>query len=271
MRERVVIKWGGGLITDKTTLCTPKLEVIADLAAVVKRCVDNDVDVILVHGAGSYGHLRARHWRLNEGRVSDDISPDDQCSTQDDAVACVRQEMMDLNDHVCTALQQIGITTVVHPPHRWAKGVGADFHGSLSRFDSRNGTVMITFGDVVPVDGEAEFGILSGDDLVYRLATEVPYVERLVFAIGGVDGLLRCPPDRATDEDLIEVWSPSIEFEGEHQSEIDVTGGIGLKAARGAQAAAKGVEVHMVNGDFADRVYHACMGHEVRGTRVIDS
>ena len=37
MRERVVIKWGGGLITDKTTLCTPKFEVIADLAAVVKR------------------------------------------------------------------------------------------------------------------------------------------------------------------------------------------------------------------------------------------
>jgi isopentenyl phosphate kinase len=69
MRERVVIKWGGGLITDKTTLCTPNLPVIAQLAEAVKRCIDSGVDVVLVHGAGSFGHLRAKHWRLNEGRV----------------------------------------------------------------------------------------------------------------------------------------------------------------------------------------------------------
>jgi isopentenyl phosphate kinase len=75
MRERVVIKWGGGLITDKTTLCTPKLDVIEALATSVRRCLDNDLDVILVHGAGSYGHLRAKHWRLNEGRVDADITP----------------------------------------------------------------------------------------------------------------------------------------------------------------------------------------------------
>jgi isopentenyl phosphate kinase len=84
--------------------------------------------------------------------------------------------------------------TVIHPPHHWAQGVGAEFEGDLARFNVRPGTVAVTFGDVVPVAGDAEFGILSGDDLVYRLATEVPYVERLVFAIGGVDGLLRCPP-----------------------------------------------------------------------------
>jgi hypothetical protein len=45
---------------------------------------------------------------------------------------------------------------------------------------------------------------------------------------------------RATEDDLIEEWSPSIAFEGIHHSEIDVTGGIGLKASRGAEAAAKG-------------------------------
>jgi len=104
--------------------------------------------------------------------------------------------------------------------------------------------------------------------LVLRLSTEVPGVRRLVFAIGGVDGLLRVPPDQATYDDLIEHWSPSVAFEGAHYSEIDVTGGIGLKAARGAQAAAKGVEVHMVNGGHADRVYQACLGEPVRGTRV---
>ncbi|MDG1559369.1 MAG: hypothetical protein P8R03_07610, partial [Candidatus Poseidoniaceae archaeon] len=117
MRERVVIKWGGGLITDKTTLCTPQLDVIEALATSVRRCLDNEVDVILVHGAGSFGHLRAKHWRLNEGRVDAEFTPDDQCQSQADAVACVRQEMLALNDHVCTALQQQGVPTVIHPPH----------------------------------------------------------------------------------------------------------------------------------------------------------
>ena len=81
--------------------------------------------------------------------------------------------------------------------------------------------------------------------------------------------MLRVPPEQATSDDLIEEWSPSIAFEGTHHSEIDVTGGIGLKAARGAQAAAHGVEVHMVNGGYADRVYNACMGLPVLGTRVV--
>ncbi|DAC30377.1 MAG TPA: hypothetical protein HA356_07760 [Candidatus Poseidoniaceae archaeon] len=269
MRERVVIKWGGGLITDKTTICTPQLAIIDQLAMAVKQCVDNGVDVILVHGAGSYGHLRARHWRLNEGRVDEEISSDGQCTTQQEAVACVRKDMLELNNHVCSALSALDLTTFVHPPHQWANGTGANFSGDLDRFAVDRGCVAVTFGDVVDTDDERLFGILSGDDLVYRLATEVPSVKRLVFAIGGVDGLLRVPPEQATPDDLIEEWSPSIAFEGTHHSEIDVTGGIGLKAARGAQAAAHGVEVHMVNGGHPDRVYNACMGLPVLGTRVV--
>ena len=268
MRERVVIKWGGGLITDKTTLCTPNLPVIEQLAEVVKRCVDSGVDVVLVHGAGSFGHLRAKHWRLNEGRVVAPFTPDELCTSQDEAVHHVRQDMLTLNAHVRSALDDIGVATTVHPPHEWATGTGEHFTGDLGVFNADEGVVPITFGDVVPVDGDLEFGILSGDDLVLRLSTEVPGVRRLVFAIGGVDGLLRVPPDQATYDDLIEHWSPSVAFEGAHYSDIDVTGGIGLKASRGAQAAAQGVEVHMVNGGHADRVYQACLGKPVRGTRV---
>ena len=87
-----------------------------------------------------------------------------------------------------------------------------------------------------------------------------------------VDGLLRRPPRDATAlADLIRVWSPATVFEGEHNSEIDVTGGIGLKAARGAQVAAAGIEVMMVNGEHDDRVLCACAGRPTRGTRVVST
>ena len=39
-------------------------------------------------------------------------------------------------------------------------------------------------------------------------------------------------PPQASPDDLIEVWTPNMEFEGEHATDIDVTGGIGLKATR---------------------------------------
>ena len=270
MRDRVVIKWGGGLITDKSSLCTPNLDVLKQLASTVAECHAAGQEVILVHGAGSYGHLRAKNWRLNEGHIADIPQPEGSiCTTQRDAVEQVRQEMLELNQHVCAALADAGISSVVHPPHQWATNTGMDFQGDLKRFTFLNDDqIHITFGDVVEVEGQQQFGILSGDDLVVRLALELPRVKRLVFAIGGVDGLLRVPPEFATEDDLIENWSPDIEFEGVHQSDIDVTGGIGLKASRGAHVAAHGIEVLMVNGGIPERVLAAMLGNAVRGTVV---
>ena len=49
----------------------PELETIDNLVGVVKQCIDTGLRVIVVHGAGSYGHLRAKYWRLNEGLIND--------------------------------------------------------------------------------------------------------------------------------------------------------------------------------------------------------
>ncbi|MBT60347.1 MAG: hypothetical protein CMA63_02190 [Euryarchaeota archaeon] len=271
MREVVVIKWGGGLITDKTLLCTTQHSVINELAKTVRDCVDNGLRVILVHGAGSYGHLRAKYWKLHLGSLPKELfKAQVECATQEQAVQQVRDEMMTLNSHVVKSLHDAGLETVVHPPHQWVTNTGTNFLGSVERFTSDDETtVHVTYGDVVPVDSNKEFGILSGDDLVVRLSLEVEHVQRLIFAIGGVDGLLRVPPAQAVDEDLIEIWSSDITFEGHHDSLIDVTGGIGLKAARGAVVAANGIDVFMVNGGIPERVLSAMMGQKVRGTKII--
>ena len=67
MGNVVVIKFGGGLITDKSKMCTPEFVIIDNLVNAVKQCMEFGLKVIVVHGAGSYGHLRAKYWRLNEG------------------------------------------------------------------------------------------------------------------------------------------------------------------------------------------------------------
>ena len=70
MSEVVLIKFGGGLITNKSQMCTPEIDIIDDLVGVVANCLQQGLRVIVVHGAGSFGHLRAKHWRLNEGLLS---------------------------------------------------------------------------------------------------------------------------------------------------------------------------------------------------------
>ena len=253
MGGTVVIKWGGGLITHKDKLCTVNQGVIESLAEV---CKNSSKNLVIVHGAGSFGHMKAKKYRLADGRIEG--------IEQDEAVQDVRNDMLELNQIVVTALQAKGLDVKSFPPHKWAKGTGPNFSGNLPIHDG----VTVVYGDVVD-DDMKDFGILSGDDLMLRYATEFSGVERAIFAIGEVDGILRVPPSKAGPDDLIEVWNPEMEFEGEHAVDIDVTGGIGLKAARGAMIASKGVDVILVNGEISQRVSDAIEGFPVIGTRIV--
>jgi isopentenyl phosphate kinase len=268
MRDCVVIKWGGSLITDKEKMCTPDNETIDSLSGVMRQCLDDGLDIILVHGAGSFGHLRAKHWRLNEGLLpAESFTSQDDCNSQKEAVSIVRNEMLTLNNYVSESLSRFQLVPSIKPPHEWAKNTGSSFDGDISKtFSDYQDSICVTFGDVVDCEGEMSFGILSGDDLVVRLCEEIPNVKRLVFAVGGVDGILKRPPEFANSGDLIKNWSPGMKFEGLHNTEIDVTGGIGLKAARGAEVAKLGIEVLIVNGSYPERVFDACTGKEVLGT-----
>ena len=266
MRERVVVKWGGGLITVKDQMKTVRHDVLDSLAEQLEDCLLQGIDVVLVHGAGSFGHLKAKEYRLNEGKVEDGNVPSGM--TQEQAIDDVRSDMLELNAHVMDSLTRRDVSAVSLPPHQWARNTGADFEGDLAIFESApKGIVMVTHGDVVECDGPRQFGILSGDDLVYRLATELCDVKRLVFAMGGVEGVLREPPNGEDDgEKLISDLSESDLFEGEHMSNMDVTGGIGLKVQRGFQAAKHGISVLLVSGEHGERAKLACVGKDVRGT-----
>ncbi len=270
MRDCVVIKWGGSLITDKKNLCTAKLDVIDSLSSVVKTCIDSEIDVILVHGAGSFGHLRAKHWKLNEGISNQKFDLQNDCSSQIQAISIVRKEMLTLNQYIVKSLEKVEILSKTIPPHKWVINTGSGFKGNVfGNFSDYQNHVCITYGDVVECEGDRKFGILSGDDLVVRLCKDIPNVKRLVFAIGGVDGILKRPPEQATKDDLIETWSPDMDFIGTHDKKIDVTGGIGLKAARGAEVAKMGIEVSIINGMYPERVLNACIGEKYIGTRII--
>ena len=198
--------------------------------------------------------------------------------------------MLQLNAFVCIALANEGLRPRVHPPHDWAKNTGAGFLGDLTGFleNADPLEVDVTFGavvDVLDAGGTANkqnFGILSGDDLVVRLATEIRNVRRLIFAVGGgVDGLLSKPPSMGgkNEEHLLrELWPAHMDPNGGGFSgalwadKIDVTGGIGLKAIRGMQVARhrkNEITVLVLNGNVPSRVLAGMRGEsKVVGTRI---
>ena len=60
MKDLILIKIGGSLITDKTKPYTTRPEVIKRIAKEIKEAVsEKDVNLIIGHGAGSFGHQSA--------------------------------------------------------------------------------------------------------------------------------------------------------------------------------------------------------------------
>ena len=57
-----IIKIGGSVITDKAKQNSFKKDVIDNLA---KQISKSKKEIILVHGAGSYGHILAKKYNLN--------------------------------------------------------------------------------------------------------------------------------------------------------------------------------------------------------------
>jgi isopentenyl phosphate kinase len=281
----IVVKFGGSLITNKNSI-TPSLRttILASLAQALRQAIDtsNISAIYLVIGAGSFGHPRSKRWNLAHGRTpnincSGDSgdSGDSECKTQWDAVRLVRQEMLALASHVMAALNAERFSVVAHPPHTFARNVGPAFQGNLTNFVPRHRhEIALTWGDPVDCDEPQQFGILSGDDIVVRLATEMPHVRRLVFCMGGgVDGILRHPPGSTTTtghNDLITEWCPATIWEGEHDANVDVTGGIGLKAARGSLVSnmCPHVHVQIINGEIHARVLDALVGRQAIGTTI---
>ena len=267
----VVLKFGGGLITVKDKLMTARQQVIDALAGAIAIIQEAGRSPIVVHGAGSFGHIKAKRWRLHEGRIhgwAPESTDGDGITSQDEACISVHRDMLTLNARVVESLARVGLVTSVHPPRDWANGTGPGFTGEFQDFlHGEIDTIPVFFGDVVHCL-DNDFGILSGDDIVLRLAMELEGVSTVVFCLGGAQGLLSSPPDDP-DSELVPLWSPDMPLHGHHDKAIDVTGGIALKAARAGTIAEVVEDVWFVSGEHPNRVVEAALGGEPSGTRIV--
>jgi len=260
-----VIKLGGNLITDKSTQKTIRRENIDAVSSVLAATNDEGYSLVMVHGAGSFGHLLARRWSIDTGAKPEFLEE------QMGAVSQIRKDMRELNSEIVSSLARSGLRSEGLPPSNWAEGTGREFVGDVSMFERESDDVIpITFGDAINRGGIEKFGILSGDDLMLRLSLELPDVTHSIFLLGDAGGVMDRPPDQ-TGARLLPSWTPLDDIASNHLPEIDVTGGIDLKLARASEIANVVREVWFLDGREPDRVLELLRTGKTVGTKILSS
>ena len=249
---------GGSVITDKGRYRTFDPETTGRLAEEIAKAGQ---DVILVHGAGSFGHMLAKEHRLHLG-----ITEDSQLLGASQVMSDVRE----LDLAVCRQMSAKGLRVVPLPPASCA--VMKD--GTLHRLDLdvfkeylELGMVPVTFGDVVR-DEVRGLSICSGDQLMAALARE--FRPSKVIFVTDVDGVFTADPTHDPDAKLIgTVDEKVLDALPRTERNVDVTGSIFAKIRYMIDMATLTGECLVLNGKVPGRLEAAIRGEEVIASKVI--
>lgn len=252
----ILIKLGGSVITDKSQYRTFNRAVVARLCHEIK---ESGEDVIIVHGAGSFGHILAKENRLNDGFEDESQIP---------ALAQVCFDVRELNSMVIKELIDAGIPAVSIPP-----GSCFMMDGRKLRIDNEEvlrgfvdkGVMPVMFGDVV-LDRKLGFAICSGDQIMELLAKI--FKPRRVIFVSDIDGLYDRDPKKCPDASLYEVVDESIISRIRSETSVaDVTGGVYSKMQTMLRMCSDDRDCILMNGTAEGRLLSLLRGEEIVCTR----
>ncbi|UCF11995.1 MAG: isopentenyl phosphate kinase family protein [Thermoplasmatales archaeon] len=253
-----VVKLGGSVITDKSKKYFFKKEVVDKLSVEIKKA---NKDIILVHGAGSFGHILAKEYVLNQGYRNNE---------QLQGFSLTHAMVQKLNSLVLSSLHDKGIAAVSIPPHVILK---LEDHKPLKmNYDVfgdylDKGFTPVTFGDVA-LDKKLGFSICSGDLLLQLLAKHFK-PKKVIFVIDE-DGLYTSNPKIDKNAEFIEnsTIRELKNYTTNSNSYADVTKGMEGKIETIKNIANLGIDSILLNGNIDNRLYDTLIGKETKHTLI---
>lgn len=257
-RPLVVVKLGGSVITRKREVERVRPKVLARLAREVASTRDRPI--ILLHGAGSFGHPGARRFGLARAPL-----PGESHGERIRGAAIVATEVRRLHLAVLRELVRGGsspasVPMATHARNREGKLVGLDSAPVAEALE--RGLLPVSFGDVVPDDAWGA-SILSADTIALSLASALP-VGRVVF-VSDVPGILEGLPVRRRAI-VAEVTESVLEGLRPTTAAADVTGGIRGKATAMRAIARAGADAVLISGLKDGELPRAIRGESVYGS-----
>jgi len=246
----VFLKMGGSLITDKAVAESPRMEVIDRISAEVMaaRRATPDLQVIVGHGSGSYGHVAGSKHGTRKGVHT----PENWAGFSEVAASAAR-----LNNLVLESLSQAGLPVIRFQPSASARCEG----GRLVELATRpiqtaldHGLVPLVFGDVA-FDDQIGGTIISTEDIFGFLALALR-PQRILLA-GHYPGVMD------NDRNVIPRITPATHKDFQNAIKgstwADVTGGMETKVNTMLSLceSVPGLHVHIFSGIEAGNIKQA--------------
>lgn len=247
----ILVKVGGSVITNKGRECMPRPD---NIRRVMRELGTIKENLMLVHGAGSFGHFKAKKYaQVLKNGVSPEVRP---------IIFEIHRDLLRLSMMLLDAMDEAGMQGVLLPGHAIASCTDGEIslNGRIIEGFLRLGMTPVSNGDIVLMRMH-RFAICSGDMLMTSLARCLS--PRMALFITDVDGIFR-------DGTLAESISPGerIDELPEADSDMDVTGEMNGKWEAAQMLCRMGVHTVFVNGTVPGRVEALLRGEDVPGTVV---
>lgn len=239
----VIVKLGGAAITNKKGVCElapeKQLEQTLNQVQSAYEILRNaGHQLVLVHGAGSFGHPQAKKYNLKAGwsSSSKDCKPD---ANFIKGYTHIRSCLQELSLAIISRLESRNVPVIAMSPidyvqtHNCEETNTSDFSYMSSRVKIYLdlGFVPVLHGDAV-LDAVRGCTILSGDIIMYQLTRLFPAVTRCIY-ITDVSGIYQTDPKLIATEPneliphiYVREDEPEIEQEVNNSVLADVTGGM---------------------------------------------
>lgn len=218
--QLVFLKLGGSLITVKNQPHTPRLDVLERLAQEIAeaRAQNQDLQILLGHGSGSFGHVPASKYKTRLGVKS----------TEDwGGFVEVWRQAAELNHLVMSALEKANLPAIAFPPSAMviAREVKVDTWNLDTLLTAlEKGLLPVIYGDVI-FDKVLGGTILSTEEL-FTYPTRRMKPTQLLFA-GLQPGVWAdFPNNTSLLPEITRVSFPQIEAGLKGSAATDVTGGM---------------------------------------------
>ena len=259
----IILKIGGSILTNKDSIESEvNTESLKRIASEIKASLDKSFkELIIVHGAGSFGHPPAKKYRIGEAFDESEF-PEKRigfCETQN--------AVKKLNMYICEAFIEEGLPVVAIPASSFMTATNKRItHGDLDSFRRYidKGFIPVIYGDVV-LDDELEICVISGDQLIQYLAINLN-PESVILGTD-VDGVYNKNPKTHDDAKFFEKFSSIEDLDTlEGTTNVDVTGGMVGKIKELLYLADLGIESKIINAEVEDNIYKVLENEKVKGT-----
>jgi isopentenyl phosphate kinase len=253
MSQLVFLKLGGSLITDKRQPESPRADLLAALAQMLAelRQANPDLQLVLGHGSGSFGHVVGRRYGTRQGVRT---------ATEWYGFAATADAAARLNRIVVSALLAAEVPAWAIQPSVVLRSQDGRLLSAPSETIRRAlaaGLLPVVYGDVT-LDDVRGGTIASTEEIFERLAADLQ-PQRIILA-GEVDGVYTADPNLEPKAQRIPVITPASFAEaqailgGSHG--VDVTGGMAAKVAQALALtqAQPGLEITICSGVDPDHL-----------------